>query len=163
MIVHNRVRVAMTAAVAVTAALLFSGVAAADGHGGGTATGSGSTPLFTIDFDVTQHSADPTDAEGYFAAEAIPPAGGLIAPQGPATCVDVRGDKVGFLYPLAEGSRPAALVGQFILITAQDNGPGRQDAVGFLGPAPEAAFPGCAPNVATLPLTEGDIEVHPAG
>jgi hypothetical protein len=49
-----------------------------------------------------------------------------------------------------------------ILITARDGGPGHPDSVGFVGPLPTAAFGGkCAPAVPFLPVTSGDVVVHP--
>ncbi|HEY2194437.1 MAG TPA: hypothetical protein VGH76_19375 [Actinomycetospora sp.] len=150
--------------VAVLALLLAgAGIAAAappDGSGG-TAHATGTAPGLSFSFDVAEHGADPHAASGYFRAALVQPAGTLIAPQGPATCVDVRGDTVGFLYPLVDGTRPTALPFTSILITAHDGGPGHPDAIGIIGPLPTAAFGGrCAPSVPFLPVTSGDVVVH---
>lgn len=150
---------AALAAMAMAAAILAgSGTSwAAEGEGG-TAVGSGTVPGFSFGFDVEQRSADTRDASGSFRALGMPPSDLLIEAQGPAICVDVRDNMVGFLYPLREGSRPEATQGQNILITAVDNGPGETDSLGFL---PVGIDPGsCAPNPATLPLTSGDIVVE---
>lgn len=152
---------ALAVVTAAAALLSVTGVASAAQDGGGTATGKGTNALFSFEFDVAQNSADPRDAEGYFRAAGVPPSDLLIAPQGPATCVEVRGNTVGFLYPLAEGSRPAALEGSNVLITAVDNGPGHPDAIGFV---PVGIDPGgCAPNLATLTSTSGDIVIEDRG
>lgn len=154
------------ACLVVAAALILAGTGVAQASpptgSGGTAHGTGTAPGLSFSFDVTEHGADPHAASGYFRAALVQPAGTLIAPQGPATCVDVRGDTVGFLYPLVDGTRPTALPFTSILITAHDGGPGRPDAIGFVGPLPTAAFGGqCAPSLPFLPVTSGDIVVHP--
>lgn len=152
-----KTKAALAAVAMATVMVAGAGLAQADGSGGGTVIGEGTNALFSFEFAVEQHSEDTRDASGDFRAAGVPPSDLLIAPKGPATCVDVRGNTAGFLYPLEEGSRPAPLVGQNILITVVDGGPGGQDAIGFL---PTAIDPGsCAPNVATLPLTSGDIVV----
>lgn len=163
-----RVRIAATAlAATASAALLATG--AFDGSGatasahedrGETATGDGATPLFTFKFHVHRDSAG--RPSGYFTAAGVGPTGALIAPQGPVTCVEFDGNKVGFLYPLEDKTRPALLrdSGTAIMITAQDNGDGRLDSMGFLGPLPTSAFPGCKPNVTTMPVTSGNIDIH---
>ncbi|MBW0102779.1 hypothetical protein [Pseudonocardia sp. KRD291] len=150
----------MALAALVTAAVMVvgAGAAQADGDGGGTAVGEGSNGLFTFAFSVEQGSEDTRDASGDFEAAGVPPSDLLIAPQGPATCVDVRGNTAGFLYPVNEEGRPAVLKGQNILITVVDGGPGGQDFIGFL---PTEIDPGtCAPNAAPLPVLSGDIVVE---
>jgi len=120
--------------------------------------GRGATSAFSFDFHVSEGRGGPRDAHGYFRATGTPPSNTFIAVQGPATCVDVQGNRVGFLYPIAPGSRPAAFVGQNVLITAVDNGPGRQGTIGLL---PVGIDPGsCAPNASTLPVTSGEVTVH---
>ncbi|MCD2197088.1 hypothetical protein LQ327_27325 [Actinomycetospora endophytica] len=166
---RHRLVARLATCLAAVAALLVAGAGVGQaapptgpGGTGGTAHGTGTGPGLSFSFDVTEHGADPHAASGYFRAALTPPAGALIAPQGPATCVDVRGDSVGFLYPLADGTRPAAVPLTSILITAHDGGPGRPDSIGFVGPLPTAAFAGrCAPAVAFLPVTSGDVVVHP--
>jgi hypothetical protein len=156
----------LLACLVAVAALLLAGTGIASASPpvspGGTAHGTGTAPGLSFSFDVTEHGSDLHSASGYFRATLIQPAGTLIAPQGPATCVDVRGDTVGFLYPLVDGTRPTALPFASILITAHDGGPGHKDSVGFVGPLPTAAFGGkCAPAIPFLPVTSGDVVVHP--
>jgi hypothetical protein len=160
-----RTRRGITAALAVvvlTAAgvLVSNGLATASEDRGASAQGRGSTPFFSFTFRV--HRDGDGEQGGYFEAKLSQPLGGVIAPRGPATCVDFRGNKVGFVYPLEEGTKPELVAdkGLAIMVTAQDNGPGKQDAIGFVGPAPSAAFVGCAPTVAEIPVTSGDIEIH---
>jgi hypothetical protein len=160
-----RTRRGITAALAVvvlTAAgvLVSNGLARASEDRGASAQGRGSTPFFSFTFRV--HRDGDGQQGGYFEAKLSQPLGGVIAPRGPATCVDFRGNKVGFIYPLEEGTKPELVAdkGLAIMVTAQDNGPGKQDAIGFVGPAPTAAFVGCAPTVAEIPVTSGDIEIH---
>jgi hypothetical protein len=130
------------------------------GGDGGTATGNGAVPGFSFDFHVHQNGASATKGiGGYFKAKLIAPAGTLIAPQGPATCVDVQGNRVGFLYPLKKPSRPGTLDGTVIFITAVDGGPGHPDRLGFIGPAPAEAFPSCHPLFGYLPVTRGHVTV----
>jgi hypothetical protein len=162
-----RVRIAATAlAVTASAALLatsaIDGSSAALAHEdrGTTATGDGATPLFTFKFHV--HRDSDGRPSGYFTAAGVGPTGALIAPQGPVTCVEFDGNKVGFLYPLEDKTRPALLRGSgtAIMITAQDNGDGHLDTMGFLGPLPTSAFPGCKPTLTTMPVTSGNIDIH---
>jgi hypothetical protein len=32
--------------------------------------------------------------------------------------------------------------------------------MGFLGPLPTSAFPGCKPTLTTMPVTSGNIDIH---
>lgn len=124
----------------------------------GHAEGSGSTVLYSFDF----HAYRDFDGRpgGYFEAKATSPADALSAPRGPVTCVEIQGNRVGFLYSIEDGAPVDLLFKDYVeMITAQDNGPGHSDIIGILGPAPAAAFPNCHPSLAYL-LVDGDISVH---
>lgn len=157
MIFTLRGKLIATLAVACTAAVLVTGVASAASRGA-HATASGSTLVASFTFDVRNDGGRPS---GYFTATPTPPANLLIALQGPATCVDIEGNKVGFIYPIQDGSRPDAIKGMGVLVSAVDNGPGNTDFMGFVGPLPLAAFHGCAPGLAPLAI-KGDVTVDGA-
>jgi hypothetical protein len=97
---------------------------------------------------------------GYFEKGALPkPGDALLSLQGPVTCADFEGNRLGFLYPVEDKSRPFFAKGQFVLISAEDNGGHGRDRVGFYGPAPREFFHGCKPVFAPFPVTSGRIHI----
>jgi hypothetical protein len=149
----------LTAVVAATALLVTAGTASADDRSG-HAEGHGRILTNSFDFHVRRDSDG--HVHGYFKAVATAPFGILIAPEGPVTCAEFDGNKVGFLYPLRDETRPFFAKGQYIMIVAEENVHG-PDKVGFLGPAPRAAFPGCNPDfppaMPIQPVISGHIDV----
>jgi hypothetical protein len=145
-------------AAAVTLSLAGVGTAHATDRSG-SSDARGKTAVDSFVWHVRRDSSG--RSEGYFSAQAIMPANLLLALQGPATCVDIEGNAVGFLYMISDNSRPSALRGQYILYTGIDNGGGGRDRLGFVGPAPRAVFGGCSPRpqTATLPV-DGHIAVR---
>lgn len=171
---------AMTAALVCGLMLALVGTSGADeGHGkdgcspsakgDGTAVAPGGVPFASPVFDLCKTGPADTDVRGYFKA-LVTLTGGAINVQGPVTCAAFDGKTVSFLYPLNEQSSPP-LVGTAILVVAKDGGPNpADDAVGFAGPLPIAAFGGnvcdlqtlpaqVASNIVTLPLGSGFITV----
>lgn len=139
-----------------------TGSAVAGGHPSVTGTDV-KTAIATAEFSARNTGGSDYDVKGDFRGGATSPATALLDLQGPITCLHVDGNKAGFLYPIEKNSMPAALKGQYILITVEDGGAGGTDHMGFTGPAPEAAFPDCKPQIAPLEVTSGDIEVKENG
>ena len=159
-----RVLVLGTAVVVASALLLGTEQQAlAEGRGGGEAFGSFSTGVFTTTFDVYQHSADPHDADGYVRAHPGPPGTPVLeglGARGHVTCVDIKGNKVGVIYTIEEGSEPAFLRGQVIFAAAVDNHGNGPDLSGFIGGPPDL-FPGCDPDlVPVTPVLHGDFTIR---
>lgn len=150
-----------TALTVVTGVLLYPGVAMAHhADGGGEAFGFVQNPYLTGSFHVEQHSANPWDASGYVRGRPTAPVlGDLRRANGPARCVQIRGNKVGILYSGDASSRPAVERRFELLVTAVDNGAGSKDTVGLLE-GPPGTFQGCEPSLAPQPLTDGDVTVR---
>jgi len=153
------------AAVVVASALLIGAErqAFAEGRGGGEAFGSFSTGVFTTTFRVYQHSADPHDADGYVRAHPGPPDTPLLeglGARGHVTCVDIKGNKVGVIYTIEEGSEPAFLRGQVIFAAGVDNHGNGPDLSGFIGGPPDL-FPSCDPDlVPVTPVLHGHFTIR---
>ncbi len=156
---RNSVRAAAgVLAAGVLAAGLSYGTASAGGED--RIEGTGTFALGTFDFNARSTGDSDDDVTGYFEADATSPGDAFVHLEGSVTCLVVDGNKAGFIYPVEEGSMPGAIAGSTaVFITLEDGGEGGTDHVGFMGPAPEAAFPGCAPGLAPFEVTEGDVEV----
>ena len=122
-----------------------------DAHNPGA--GTAATGWFEADGDVAKLTAPaltlPIGATGVFHFE------------GPVTCLDIRGNRAGLIYPVTSASGP---VGQFVkglavYITIVDGGPGKPDKMGFVGPAPLGSLNVCPPLLTFLSSTFGDIVV----
>ena len=148
-----RVGAGVVAAATAAAVLLVTGGTASAHDGSGRSEANGTSPIAIFNWHVSRDSDG--RAHGYFHGKA--PYGGdiLVSLEGPATCVDIEGNKVGFLYPVVDRSRPFFLKGQYILITGVDNGGGGRDRMGF---QPELLSQGCHPSVAPFPVS-GRIQV----
>ena len=150
-----RSKVCMGVAVAVTAASVLTTVGTASAHdGSGHSEAHGTSPIAIFDWHVSRDSDG--RAHGYFKGRAPYGADVLVSLEGPATCVDIEGNKVGLLYPVVDHSRPFLLRGQSILITGIDNGGHGRDRMGF---QPAAIFHSCHPSVAPFPVS-GRITVE---
>lgn len=155
---EGRVRKGSILVAAVSATMLLASAGIASAHDeSGRSEAHGKTVLASFDWHVSRDSDGA--AHGYFRSKSTSPFDPLIHLQGPATCVDIEGNRVGFLYPIEDSSRPFLIKGQYVLITGEDNGGHGRDKMGFLGPAPKEFFPGCAPGVAPLSV-DGHIAVH---
>jgi hypothetical protein len=113
------------------------------------------SPIASFDWHVSRDSDG--RPHGYFRGKAPYGLGALVSLEGPATCVEIEGNKVGFIYPVQDRSRPFILKGQYILITGEDNGGNGRDKMGF---QPTTSSSGCSPSVDLLPVTSGHIAVH---
>jgi hypothetical protein len=151
-----KARIGAVVAAAAAAVLAITGTAIAH-DGSGRSEGHGTFALGSFDWRFQRDSDG--HVSGYFKAVATQPAGILVAPQGRVTCASFEGNKVGFLYLLEGNTRPAVAKGTYILITAEDNGGHGRDKVGFLGPAPKAAFPGCDPSLTPFNVISGHTRV----
>jgi hypothetical protein len=143
-------------AAAVTTLLVAVGTASAH-DGSGHSEARGTTAINSFEWHVSRNGHG--RPEGYFKAKGTGPSAVLVSLRGPATCVTFEGNKVGFLYPVEDNSRPFLLQGQYIQITGEDNGGHGRDKLGFVGPAPREFFQGCRPGLALLSVT-GHIAVH---
>ena len=142
--------------VALVAAAMLVTVGTATAHdGSGESRAHGMSPIASFDWHVSRDSDG--HPHGYFRGKAPYGLDVLIALEGPATCVDIEGNKVGFIYPVTDHSRPFILKGQYILITGEDNGGNGRDKMGF---QPTTSATGCSPSVDLFPVTSGHIEVH---
>lgn len=157
MISRHRSLVGVATAAAAIALLLPAG-SASSAEERDSASGSGNNGVGDFEFDAFNQGTTPQDpAGGRFEAS-----NAFIDFKGPITCLHVDGNKAGFIYPLEEGSMPEAVVGQAVLITVVDNGPGNVDMMGFVGPAPIPEIGPCMPGPAPLAI-DGDVLVHDAG
>jgi hypothetical protein len=153
MSIRARIGTAVMAVAATATLLVTTGTANAHDRSGHSHA-HGSTPIADFDWHVSRDSHG--RAHGYFKGKAPDGAALLISLEGPATCVDIEGNKVGFLYPVEDHSRPFLLKGQSILITGVDNGGHGRDKMGF---SPIGFFHDCHPSIAPFPVTSGHIEV----
>jgi hypothetical protein len=109
---------------------------------------------FHLTFRATRPAGAPsTSATGTFDAWTSGGATTLMHLQGPVTCLDVRGNRVGLFYPI-DRSEPSLFsklhTGVFIFMTVDGNG--HATAVQFL-PVPVRKVTGCAPQAALLPAS----------
>jgi hypothetical protein len=153
---NTRARIGAAVATAVATATLLVTTGSASAHdGSGRSEAHGSSPIADFDWHVSRDSNG--RPHGYFKGKAPYGADILIFLEGPATCVDIEGNQVGFLYPVEDNSRPFILKGQSILITGVDNGGQGRDRMGF---SPIGFFNDCHPSIAPLPVTSGHIKVE---
>jgi hypothetical protein len=153
MSIRARIGTAVMAVAATATLLVTTGTANAHDRSGHSHA-HGSTPIADFDWHVSRDSHG--RAHGYFKGKAPDGAALLISLEGPATCVEIEGNKVGFLYPVEDHSRPFLLKGQSLLITGVDNGGHGRDKMGF---SPIGFFHDCHPSIAPFPVTSGHIEV----
>lgn len=80
---------------------------------------------------------------------------------GPVTCLDVRGNRAGLIYPITEADGPLAqrAKGQAVYVTIIDKGPDTPTRIGFAGPAPLGDLTVCPPGLTTMSATSGRIVV----
>ncbi len=115
-----------------------------------TGTGTAATGTFEATGDLAKLAAPaltlPIGTTGGFRFE------------GPVTCLDVRGSRVGLIYPIesATGTLGQYFKGLAVYITIIDGGPGKPDKFGFVGPAPLGSLTVCPPFVTFLSSTHGD-------
>lgn len=153
---RTRTCIAAAAVSAAAATLLVTAGTASAWDGSGSSDGHGTSPIAVFDWHVKRGANG--KPSGYFKGKA--PYGGdiLVSLEGPATCVAIEGNRVGFLYPVQDKSRPFFLKGQFILITGEDNGGNGRDKMGFQPGV--TSREGCSPSFAPFPVTSGHIEVE---
>ena len=151
----TRARIATAFVTAAAATLLVTAGTASAHDESGQSRAHGTSPIAVFDWHVSRDSDG--HPHGYFTGKA--PYGGdiLVSLEGPATCVDIEGNRVGFLYPVRDHSRPFILKGQYILISGEDNGGHGRDKMGF---QPSASSFGCSPSFTPFPVTSGHIEVR---
>ena len=155
-----------TLAVMSLTGLLIAGLGYGTASAGGHSSVTGKnvkTAVATAEFDARNTGGSDYDVKGDFRGVPQSPVDALLLLEGPVTCLHVEGNKAGFLYPIKRNSMPVLIKDDYVLITVEDGGPGGTDHMGFTGPAPEAAFPNCDPQVAPLEVTSGDIVVKDKG
>ena len=157
---HRIGLIAASVAAAAAAVAITTGTAAAH-DGSGISEGHGRFAAAQFDWHLKRDSDG--HVSGYFKGVATQPGGLLVAPEGPITCARFEGNKVGFLYPLEDNTRPFILKSQYIMIVGEDNGGHGRDKIGFIGPAPKVAFPGCEPGPTPFNVFQGHVHVDSDG
>jgi len=149
-----QVRVGTACLAAIAAGALITGSASAhdkSGHSESSAKSFGAAFYWHVKRDSDGH------VHGYFKGYLTKPGNILLAPQGPITCADIEGNKIGLLYKVEDNSRPFFLKGQYVFVTAEDHGGHGRDRVGFYGPVPKQF--GCKPLPSPFPVTSGRVHV----
>ncbi|MGQ0466711.1 MAG: hypothetical protein ACT4QG_15470 [Sporichthyaceae bacterium] len=121
-------------------------------------SGKGVSPIAAFEFSGFNLGTTPDKPAGGQWQATNP----LVDFKGPITCLHVDGNRAGFVYPIEQGSKPEAAVGQAVLIFIEDNGDSG-DKMGFVGPAPASSFGSdCAPGPTPVAITEGGVTVRDA-
>ena len=155
--------------------LLGSAVPALASTKAASAPASVSADLTTVIGHATLQAQDtttsPGPATGYFQVSgfmlplAVP---GLTQATkyslaGPITCLDVQGNKAGFLYPVTQASGPGSVfLGKTLYITVQAATASAPASMGFAGPFPNGLLTSCAPLVTFLTAQAGSATITPA-
>ncbi|MGQ0845726.1 MAG: hypothetical protein ACT4QF_16520 [Sporichthyaceae bacterium] len=122
---------------------------------GDKVAGKGSSAIADFAFEGFNMGGSPNEAGGNFRGSNV-----FVDFAGPITCLQVDGNRAGFLYPIRENAKPSFAAGQVVLISIEDNG-ADGDRMGFLGPAPAAAFAtGCAPGPTPIDIVDGGVTVR---
>jgi hypothetical protein len=145
------------AAATALLALALPGAAAHANADQDSVTESGNQGIadFTVDARNAGTTTD-TPASGTFDGR-----NAFLHFSGPITCLDVEGNRAGFIYPIDAGSTPEAAVGQSVWVTVEDNG-AAGDKMGFVGPAAIPPNGPCQPLAAPLAITGPGVTVHDA-
>ena len=150
--------------VVVSAGSLATGVgygtAMADGygHGSGSITGDGYSNG-TFKFHAHNDSRDPFDATGYFTSDS-PFGPTLNHLEGKITCLDVDGDRAGFIYQVERGSPPVVFDHMEVKVSIKDNGHHGADKIEFSFTMPSGTFKDCNPGEATHQVKRGYVTVR---
>jgi hypothetical protein len=150
------IRRAIAPVVAAIAALAaFGAGSAAAASPAESATADFTSGPFHVQFNAQRPANAPaTAATGTF----ISHAGGLATLQGPVTCLDVRGNRMGLFYPVTSSS-PATIMSFFrgvFIYVAVSKVTGKPLQVGFR-PTTAATASSCAPSLTLFPITSGTV------
>jgi hypothetical protein len=153
----RRAAAASVAALAITAAA-GAGSAAAATSPAESATADFMSGPFHVQFNAQRAANTPADAAtGTFISHVAIGGFNLATLQGPVTCLDVRGNRMGLFYPVASSS-PGAIAslikGVFIYVTLSKTGHSRQ--VGF-APSLSASTKSCPPFPGIAPIMSGTV------
>lgn len=150
-------RAVLSVAVAIGCASLLPVGSASAGVDHDSVKGSGNQGIADFTFSAFNDGKTATSAVGAWHAQ-----NQVLNFNGPITCLQVQGNRAGFIYPIDDSSKPEAARGKAVLIWVEDNGP-TGDKMGFFGPAPldQLNF-GCAPGPTPLAVTGPGITVHDA-
>lgn len=130
------------------------GTALADDDDGESIRGDG-TSLGSNEFEASNDSDDPFDAEGYYRGES--PFGPAFTLEGPITCLEVDGNRAGFIYQI-EGDSFPLFKGMEVKISVEENEDG-DDRIGFEFPQPSGSADDCAPGQ-TREKFDGDLDIN---
>lgn len=157
-------RKATTYALAATTVLAGATVASAAGldslrsptTSAQSASGDLSTPGVLTHIVFKAHrakGADETQATGHFTGRLAVAGSKVLEFGGPITCLYVKGNSVGFFYPVTE-SDPAFVrsLGAGVFIYVDTDGRGHGTAMNFL-PVPAGTTAGCYPLPGLAPVT----------
>jgi hypothetical protein len=153
----------LAAAIGVVAAAALGFPAAAGASSPAeSATGNFYSGPFHIVFSAQRPAGAPASAaSGSFTGQLT--LGPIVVGyfQGPVTCLDVVGNRVGLFYPITSSSPPLAnVLVRGVFVTAQVSASGRAKAVTFI-PMLSARVNSCAPAAALLPITSGSLTLTP--
>jgi hypothetical protein len=143
-------------AAAVAGAALGAMSSSASAAPAQTAVADVTSGPFHIQFNAQRPANSPPNAAtGNFIAHATVGSLTLMTLQGPVTCLDVRGNRMGLFYPVKSSNPPlfAQLNGGVFVYLTLDNA-GKPQFSGFL-PVPFTKVSSCAPGLALMPVTSG--------
>lgn len=150
-----RAGVACFAAVALMTTVGY-GTAMAEDNGGGDSIEGDGTSFGSFEFQASNDSADPFDAEGFF--RGVSPFGPGFTLDGPIVCLQVEGNRAGFIYQTEDEAFPL-FSNQDVLVSVEDNGPDG-DKIGFSFGKPAGTLDSCAPGDTPDDVKDGDITVN---
>lgn len=148
-------RIAAAIAVSAVAAVTGTAAAQADTPAQSAVAKSVKSGPFTFDFEAHRAAEAPENAAtGTFHAKAKLGGVQLMDLEGPVTCLNVRGNRVGLYYPVAK-STPSlfSMINAGVMIYMTVDGKGQATSMSFL-PVPFTSRKNCAPTPANvLPAT----------
>jgi hypothetical protein len=111
---------------------------------------------FSVQVSAQRAAGAPADAAtGTFSAHGAILGLPLFALQGPVTCLDVRGNRMGLFYPITSSDPPLfAQLHAGVFFYLQLSSTGRPTLLGFV-PSPLSHASSCAPGLALFPVTAG--------
>lgn len=110
-------------------------------------------------FHAKNSSDDPFKASGYFESQGPTPLTPFFGLNGPITCLDVDGDRAGFIYTITDDSKPFLLKHLEVKVAVEEGQGGAPDRIAFGIGVPAGTLHDCAPGATMNDVTSGYIEV----